>query len=185
MSKQSRFSALVAAIKAHACSLQGNRIQAVPGEGSIDSPVVFIGEAPGAEEDRQGRPFVGASGRLLETGLNGAGWKREAVYITNVVKCRPPDNRRPTAREVAEHRPLLEQELELIQPLLIVPLGLTAVRFFLPKVRLADVRGQLEQADGRNLFATYHPAATFRYRDKREAFLADMQAIPSLLKTLR
>jgi DNA polymerase len=185
MDKQRQLAAIRTAISRHGCSLRSGCIQPVPGEGAVDAEVMFIGEAPGAKEDAQGRPFVGASGRLLDKGLTLAGLERSNVYITNVVKCRPPGNRKPTTKEIDEHRPLLERELDLISPLLIVPLGLTAVRFFLPKARLADVQSRIEHSGRWALFATYHPGATFRYQDKREVFLHDIASIPALLEQLR
>src|SRR5437867_4105657 len=104
----------------------------VPGEGSARAPVVFVGEAPGAAEDREGRPFVGRAGRLLDLVLEEAGLRREDVYITNVVKARPPGNRDPRADEVAHHRPWLDRELAIIRPRLVVPLGRHALARFAP-----------------------------------------------------
>src|SRR6476619_6006683 len=128
----------------------------VPGEGSPAARVMFVGEAPGATEDELGRPFVGRAGKLLGELLAEAGLVREDVWITNVVKARPPKNRDPKAPEVAHWMPVLEQEVELIRPRLIVPLGRHALKHFTPAAKIGEVHGQL--TDG-NLFPLYHPAA--------------------------
>src|SRR3989344_1605572 len=156
---KSQFQALVDDIKTHHCSLRGGCRQAVPGEGNIGSQVVFIGEGPGKGGDELGRPFVGPAGKLLEEVLATIGWQREDVYITNVLKCRPPDNRDPLPAEVEEHKPFLERELALIRPKLIVLLGRHALHWFLPAEQISKMRGTAKRRGEQVFFATYHPAA--------------------------
>ncbi|MGH2949159.1 MAG: uracil-DNA glycosylase [Solirubrobacteraceae bacterium] len=131
----------------------------VPGEGSPNAEVMLVGEAPGAREDEQGRPFVGRAGRLLDELLAEAGLERGDVYITNVVKARPPNNRDPRAEEVAHWMPWLEAQLALVQPRLVVPLGRHALAHFTHGARIADVHGTEVIERGRTLFPMYHPAA--------------------------
>ena len=131
----------------------------MPGEGSATAPVVIVGEAPGANEDAQGRPFVGRAGAILDDLLPAAGLAREDVFITNVVKARPPGNRDPRADEVAHHLPFLDAQLEVIRPRLLVPLGRHALARFAPGLEISEVHGHVIQRDGRTLFPMYHPAA--------------------------
>ena len=131
----------------------------VPGEGSPTADVMIVGEAPGANEDAQGRPFVGRAGAILDDLLQAAGLAREDVFITNVVKARPPGNRDPRADEVAHHMAWLEAQLALIQPRLVVPLGRHALKRFAPGLVIGEVHGHVVEHDGRTLFPMYHPAA--------------------------
>src|SRR3954470_546184 len=131
----------------------------VPGEGSPAAEVVIVGEAPGATEDAEGRPFVGRAGRLLDEVLVEAGLARGDVWITNVVKARPPGNRDPRADEVAHHWPWLERQLAVIEPALVVPLGRGALKRFAPAASIGEVHGTRLEAGGRALFPLYHPAA--------------------------
>jgi len=131
----------------------------VPGEGSATAAVMLVGEAPGAREDETGRPFVGAAGRLLDELLAEAGLERADVFITNVVKARPPGNRDPKADEVAHHLPWLDAQLDVIRPKLLVPLGRHALKRFAPAARIGEVHGTRLEAGGRALFPLYHPAA--------------------------
>jgi uracil-DNA glycosylase len=149
----------------------------VPGEGSPDADVVFVGEAPGVTEDRECRPFVGAAGKLLDLVLAEAGLKRSDVYITNVFKARPPRNRDPRAAEIAHHLPWLERELALIAPSLIVPLGRHALSHFARGMTIGEAHGRLVHAGGRTLFPLYHPAAGLRGRALRETLMADARAL--------
>jgi DNA polymerase len=153
----------------------------VPGDGNPDADVMLVGEAPGASEDKQGRPFVGRAGKLLEQLLAEAGLRREDVYITNVVKARPPGNRDPRAGEVAHHMPWLERELELVRPRLVVPLGRHALRHFAPDVKISDVHGRPLRAGDRELFPLYHPAAALRSTALRETLFADARALGAAL----
>jgi uracil-DNA glycosylase len=153
----------------------------VPGEGSPTADVMLVGEAPGASEDEQGRPFVGRSGRLLDELLAAAGLDREQVYITNVVKARPPGNRDPRADEVAHHMAWLEVQLALIQPRLVVPLGRHALSHFTTGVKISEVHGTVLRERGRVLFPMYHPAAALRSTAVRAAAFEDARALAAEL----
>ena len=147
-----------------ACGLCKQRKQAVFGVGAAAAPWLFVGEGPGAEEDEQGEPFVGSSGKLLDAILAAAGLQRgREVYIANVVKCRPPGNRTPTLDEAAACAPLLDRQIDLIQPALIVALGKTAViRLTGSDASMASMRGSLHSYRGIPLVATYHPSYLLR-----------------------
>jgi uracil-DNA glycosylase len=148
----------------------------VPGEGDPRAEVVIVGEAPGATEDAEGRPFVGRAGRLLDEVLAAAGLRRDEVWITNVVKARPPGNRDPKAGEVDHYRPWLERELAAIAPKLVVPVGRHALARFAPAAKISDVHGRL--VDGAPpLFPLYHPAAALRSTKLRETLFADARAL--------
>lgn len=153
----------------------------VPGEGSATADVMLVGEAPGATEDALGRPFVGRAGQLLDELLGAAGLERAAVYITNVVKARPPGNRDPRADEVAHHMPWLEAELALVQPRLVVPLGRHALAHFAPGVKISDVHGTVRTQRGRTLFPLYHPAAALRSPALRATLFEDARALGAAL----
>jgi DNA polymerase len=157
----------------------------VPGEGSPTAEVMLVGEAPGATEDEHGRPFVGRAGRLLDELLAVAGLERPAVYVTNVLKARPPGNRDPRAAEVAHAMPWLESELALIRPRLVVPLGRHALAHSAPGARLSDVHGELLYARERALFPLYHPAAGLRSTGLRETMFADARRLPAALAEVR
>jgi uracil-DNA glycosylase len=153
----------------------------VPGEGSAAARVVIVGEAPGAQEDRKGRPFVGNAGRLLDRLLEAAGLRREDVFITNVVKARPPGNRDPRADEVAHHLPWLEAQLEVIVPELIVLLGRHALARFAADLKISDAHGRVVERDGRRLFPMYHPAAALHATALRETLFEDARALGAAL----
>jgi DNA polymerase len=159
--------------------------QMVPGEGDPNAEVMLVGEAPGASEDEQGRPFVGRSGRLLDELLAEAGLDRAAVYITNVVKARPPKNRDPRADEVAHWMPWLERQLALVQPRLIIPLGRHALAHFDPAAKISQVHGRLFADRRPPLVPWYHPAAALRSTGLREALFADARALPAALALVR
>ncbi len=154
----------------------------VPGDGPPDAPVVFVGEAPGASEDKAGRPFVGSAGRLLERLLEDAGLRREDVYVTNVVKARPPKNRDPRRDEVAHHLPWLLAELDALRPRVVVPLGRHALGHFVPDAKISAVHGQPLERDGRLVFPWYHPAAALHNQALRETLHVDAQALGALLE---
>jgi DNA polymerase len=154
----------------------------VPGEGDADARVVLVGEAPGANEDRQGRPFVGAAGKFLDTLLAEAGLAREETYITNVLKARPPGNRDPRADEVAHCWPWLEAELAIVDPALVVPLGRHALARFDPAAKIADVHGRHLQAGGRTLFPLYHPAAALHGGKLRGTLIEDARRLGEALR---
>jgi uracil-DNA glycosylase family 4 len=153
----------------------------VPGEGSPTADVMLVGEAPGASEDEQGRPFVGRSGRLLDELLAAAGLDREHVYITNVVKARPPGNRDPRADEVAHHMAWLEVQLALVQPRLVVTLGRHALSHFTHGAKISEVHGTVLRERGRALFPMYHPAAALRSTAVRAAAFEDARALATEL----
>lgn len=165
--KAARLEAIAADIRMHrpcgfeCCEAATNL---VPGEGHPDAAVVIVGEAPGAQEDRQGRPFVGQAGRNLALLLEQAGLVREQVFITNVVKGRPPRNRDPRPGEVAHCWPWMEAQLAVVEPELVVPLGRHALRRFAPELRIGEVHGTAVEAGGRRLFPLYHPAAALHNR---------------------
>jgi uracil-DNA glycosylase len=156
----------------------------VPGEGNPTANVMLVGEAPGASEDKQGRPFVGRAGKLLDRLLEEAGLERDAVYITNVVKARPPGNRDPKAPEVAHHMPWLEEQLALIAPSVVIPVGRHALAHFAPGRKITEVHGELIVERDRRLVPWLHPAAALRNQDLRATLLEDAQALPGILKSL-
>jgi uracil-DNA glycosylase len=153
----------------------------VPGEGSATAQVMLVGEAPGAKEDESGRPFVGGAGKLLDRLLEEAGLERADVFITNVVKARPPGNRDPKADEVAHHLPWLEAQLEVIGPKLLVPLGRHALARFAPDVKITQAHGRVIERDGRTLFPMFHPAAALRNPKLRVTLHEDARALRAAL----
>ncbi len=169
------------------CRLAEGRTRAVPGEGSPDTEVVFVGEGPGQNEDRQGRPFVGAAGTLLQELLGMIGWAREDVFITNVVKCRPPNNRDPEPDEMAACEPYLRRQLEVLDPALLVTLGRFSLQTFMPGDRISRVHGTarpIDPATGARAatgYALYHPAAALRQGSLKETMQRDMAAVPEVL----
>ena len=173
------------------CRLHEGRTRAVPGEGSPDTEVVFVGEGPGFNEDRQGRPFVGAAGSFLTELLSTVGWRRDDVFITNVVKCRPPENRDPEPDEIAACAPFLARQLAIMDPALVVTLGRHSLGTFLPGSRIGQVHGTARPpaaaawTDGSLVFAMYHPAAALHQGSLRRTLLDDMQGVPLALLDAR
>lgn len=160
------------------CRLSSTRTQVVFGEGNLHAPVVFIGEGPGADEDRLGRPFVGRAGQLLEKGLRALGWDRNDVYIANVVKCRPPGNRVPEAEEADACLPWLRNQIALIRPKIIVCLGATAAKAVVDaEIRITRDRGIWKEKNGVWILPTFHPAALLRDESKKRLFWEDLQAL--------
>ncbi len=151
------------------------------GEGDVDCGVMFIGEAPGVNEDRLGRPFVGRGGQLLDDMIRGLGWKREDVYITNIVKRRPPENRDPLPAEIEAYKPYLTRQIEIIDPKLIVTLGRFSMNYFLPEAKITRDHGRPLNVDGRTIFPVYHPAAALRSTKMMEVLRGDFKKIPSVL----
>ncbi|UCE26209.1 MAG: uracil-DNA glycosylase [Candidatus Coatesbacteria bacterium] len=165
-----------------ACTLYNTRTNAVYGDGDIDARVMFIGEAPGAEEDKQGLPFVGRAGKLLDRLLEEVGLRRGEVYITNVLKCRPPENRDPAPEEVDACLPFLQRQMKLIAPDLIITLGLHATQLLLDtKKPMAKVRGEVFDVDGLKVLPTYHTAAALRFPAYKEQIYTDFRKIETLL----
>lgn len=154
----------------------------VPGEGNPDAAVVIVGEAPGRHEDEQGRPFVGAAGKTLSALLEHAGLVREDVFITNVVKGRPPKNRDPRADEVAHSWPWLEAQLAAIEPQLVVTLGRHALARFAPERTIAEVHGTVVEDGGHRLFPMYHPAAAIYNRSLLPTLEEDARRLGQLLR---
>ena len=173
------------------CRLHETRRKAVPGEGDPDTEVVFVGEGPGQNEDREGRPFIGRAGDLLVKLLGSLGWRRTDVFITNVVKCRPPDNRDPLPDEIAACSPYLTRQLEILDPAVVVTLGRFSMARFMPGVKISQVHGTIRPADpetgARNalVLAMYHPAAALRTAAiERESF-DDIAGLPGALVASR
>lgn len=167
------------------CPLHGSRTNAVPGEGPADAEILFIGEGPGFHEDRQGRPFVGPAGNFLEELLQSIGMSRDQVYIANMVKCRPPNNRDPAPSEISACSKYLDRQIELINPLLIVTLGRFSMARFLPGQSISRARGRLRPVGGRHIFPIMHPAAGLRRQEMRAAIEQDFAKVPGLLDVLR
>ncbi len=164
------------------CPLAGGRTNAVPGEGNPQADVMFIGEGPGFQEDRQGRPFVGPAGKLLDGLLASIGTNRESVFIANMVKCRPPDNRDPAPAEMAACTKYLDRQIDLINPKLIVTLGRFAFGRYFPGEGITRARGNLREKDGRKIFPVLHPAAVLRREELRPTMIEDFKAIAEILE---
>jgi DNA polymerase len=151
------------------CPLFSSRTRAVPGEGDKGAELMFIGEAPGRDEDAVGRPFVGRAGQLLTKIIEAMKWRREEVYITNVVKCRPPDNRTPLPAEVEKCSPYLVRQIELIRPKVIVTLGKVATDFFIPgRMSMGERRGKFVDHQGIRIMPTFHPSYVVRNEGNQE-----------------
>lgn len=163
------------------CALSSGRRNAVPGEGPENADIMFIGEAPGFHEDRQGRPFVGAAGHFLNELLASIGLGREDVYICNVLKCRPPDNRDPKAEEIEACRPFLDRQIELVAPKMIVTLGRFSMARWFPNVRISRIHGQPKKIGGVLYLPMFHPAAALHQPRYRVDIEQDMLKIPQLL----
>jgi DNA polymerase len=169
------------------CKLAAGRTNAVPGEGSPDTEVVLIGEAPGFNEDRLGRPFIGRAGDLLVKLLGSVEWRRDDVFITNVVKCRPPDNRDPEPDEVAACAPYLKRQLEVLDPALIMTLGRHSMGRFMPGARISQAHGTTAPVDPASgardatVFAMYHPAAALRGAEVERQSFEDVGHAPQVL----
>lgn len=154
----------------------------VPGDGDPDASVVFVGEAPGANEDKQGVPFVGAAGKYLTELLEHAGLVRADVYITNIVKARPPKNRDPRPDEVVHHWPWLEAQLDIIAPAVVVPLGRHAMGRFVDDVTITEAHGRSYERDGRTIVPWYHPAAAIYNRSLRDTLAEDARRLGETLR---
>lgn len=165
------------------CALWTTRTNAVPGQGDSHAVVMFVGEGPGRDEDKQGLPFVGRSGQYLTSVMNSVGIRREDVYITNVVKCRPPENRDPLPQELQACSGYLEAQIALINPRIIVTLGRFSMRRWFPNGAITRIHGQVRNiGHGRVALAMFHPAAALRNPNWQEAFVEDMAKLPGLIE---
>ncbi|KAA0003358.1 MAG: uracil-DNA glycosylase [Thermoplasmata archaeon] len=174
--------------KCKKCSLCLTRKNAVPGEGKYDAYIMMIGEAPGKNEDEQGRPFVGKAGKFLDFALSTINLEREKIYITNVVKCRPPNNRDPTTEEIKACSPYLDAQINLIQPRIICTLGRFATEYILPSYGftakpISQIHGKIFYSPIAmvHIIPLYHPAASIYIPAIKEIFLKDIKSIPSIL----
>jgi len=173
------------------CRLHQGRTLAVPGEGDPETEVVFVGEGPGFNEDRLGRPFVGRAGDLLVKLLAAIGWRREEVFITNVVKCRPPDNRDPLPDEIAACSKYLKRQLEVLDPAVVVTLGRYSMARFMPGARISSAHGTVRPIDPETgarsalAFAMYHPAAALRTPAIERDSYQDIGGVPAALLDAR
>ena len=192
MSKRTKINELNAYWNEHCvCELKNTATQAVFGDGNADTDVVFIGEAPGKNEDKEGRPFVGAGGKFLAEMLESIKMKREDIYITNIVKYRPPNNRDPEPQEKADCNEWLISELKIISPKLIVFLGRHSMGRFFPEEKISDIHGKLliknvPELDKKQAFLPlYHPAAALYNGGMRETLMKDFKKIPKALTKIK
>lgn len=163
------------------CKLHYSRKKAVPGSGNPHASVMFIGEGPGFHENQQGLPFVGAAGNFLDELLSEAGLKREEVFITNVVKCRPPGNRDPQVEELEACRPYLERQIAAINPDVIVTLGRISMGYYISNGKISSIHGRPFWSNGRMIVPMYHPAAALHQPSLREVVKKDFAALPQLI----
>lgn len=168
--------------KCQLCELHFSRKRAVPGEGPVDAEIMFIGEGPGFHENEQGRPFVGAAGKFLDDLLNKIGLRRDQVYITNVVKCRPPSNRDPKPEEVETcTKTYLERQIQAINPKVIITLGRFSMGLFLSNAKISEVHGQAVWIKGRMIVPMYHPAAGLHQASLKPEIEKDFLRLPEIL----
>ena len=163
------------------CDLYKSRTKAVPGEGNPHAKIMFIGEGPGYHEDKQGRPFVGPAGQFLEELLASINLKRSDVFITNVVKCRPPNNRDPLPIEIETCHPYLEQQIAAIKPKVIVTLGRHSMAQFFGSEKISAIHGRARKVDGYLCIAMYHPAAGLHQASLKDTIRADFKKIPTII----
>ncbi|NLD72358.1 MAG: uracil-DNA glycosylase [Chloroflexi bacterium] len=166
------------------CRLSNTRTLAVPGEGPEGPQILFVGEAPGYHEDQQGRPFVGAAGQFLESLLGSIDLRRTDVYITNIVKCRPPDNRDPQPDEIAACRPYLDRQIALLEPRLVVTLGRHSMQIAFPGATISRIHGQPKRIGDVVYLPMFHPAAALHQQRYRSLIEEDFLKIPALLAEL-
>jgi uracil-DNA glycosylase family 4 len=169
----------------HKCEIAKLRTKVVPGEGAENADIIFIGEAPGWHEDQQGRPFVGQAGQFLDRLLASINLNRQQVYIANVIKCRPPDNRDPLPTEIQNCRQWLDSQIEIIRPKMIVTLGRYSMARYFPGKSISKIHGTAVKSDNVIYYAMYHPAAALHQQSLRQAIEADMLKIPRLLAEAR
>jgi len=163
------------------CELAKSRTKVVPGEGADDADLLFIGEAPGWHEDQQGRPFVGPAGQFLDQLLASIGLRREEVYIANVIKCRPPQNREPLPAEIQSCRKWLDRQTEIIQPQMIITLGRYSLARYFPNESIGKIHGKPRKLGGVIYYPMYHPAAALHQGSLRRTIETDMLRIPQIL----
>ena len=163
------------------CELAKSRTKVVPGEGAEDAELLFIGEAPGWHEDQQGRPFVGPAGQFLDELLASISLKREDVYIANVIKCRPPQNRDPLPSEIENCRKWLDRQIEIIQPRMIITLGRYSLMRYFPNESIGKIHGKARKLQDVVYYPMYHPAAALHQGSLRRTIEADMLRIPQVL----
>ena len=168
--------------KCKKCSLEKTRKNPVPGEGPVNAKVMIIGQAPGIEEDKTGRPFVGRAGKFLNQLLEIAKIKREKVFITSPIKCFPPKNRKPTKKEVKTCLPYLKKQIEILNPQKFILLGQVAFSVFFPKQKLKNFRGKFIRIGNKEYFITYHPAAGLRFPKIRKILEKDFRKLKTVLK---
>jgi uracil-DNA glycosylase family 4 len=194
--KQAKLEAIAARIKNREVEIELAKtcLNPVPGEGNADAKLMFVGEAPGAQEDKQGQPFVGASGKFLGEMLESIGLKREDVYITNIVKFRPPENRDPKKQEIEACMPILFEQIEVIRPKLVIFLGRHSMNVFFPKLKISEahgerIEGEVVMEDGskfkQNFLPLYHPAAALYNGSMRKVLLEDFAKIPKILEIIK
>ncbi|MBI1952252.1 uracil-DNA glycosylase [Candidatus Saccharibacteria bacterium] len=172
-------------LKQNICpDLAAGATQLVFGDGDPDAKLVFIGEAPGKNEDIQGLPFVGAAGKFLNEMLAMIGLKRDDIYITNIVKYRPPENRDPLPDEKAAFLPFLRKQLEVIKPKIVVTLGRHSMECFLPGLQISKVHGQPKRYKGQVYLPLFHPAAALYNGSMRQTLIDDFMRIPAILKKI-
>ena len=172
-------------LKCEKCALSKTRINVVPGGGSANADIMFIGEGPGKNEDEQGVPFVGAAGKMLDKLIESIGLTREDIYIANVVKCRPPGNRDPLPEEVDACRDWLNRQIEIIKPKLIVLLGRHSMDRFLPNQKISLDHGKPKRRNGQVYFPIYHPAAALYRNGLLEDLKKDFKKIPKVLEIIK
>lgn len=180
MSKREKLEKLHQEIKnCKKCPLGKTRKNAVPGEGPISAKIMFLGQAPGAEEAKVGRPFIGRAGQFLNQLLKIANFKREEIFITSPIKCFPPKNRKPRKEEIATCLPYLKKQIEIINPQKFILLGEVAFSVFFPNKKLSNFRGKWTKKGGKEYFPTYHPAAGMRFPKIRKILEEDFKKIKS------
>jgi DNA polymerase len=167
------------------CVLHKTRKKSVPGEGPANAEIMFIGEGPGFNENEQGRPFVGQAGKFLDELLAQAGLKRADVWIGNVVKCRPPENRDPQPDELSACNVYLERQIAALDPKIIITLGRFSMGKFMPGAKISQVHGQMRKVGERFVIAMFHPAAALHQAALKPAILADFARLPQLLEVAR
>ncbi len=184
--KQAKLDEIAATIIDRSCGLEIARscINPVPGDGDPDAQLMFIGEAPGAQEDKLGRPFVGASGKFLDEMLGSIDLRRDDVFVTNIVKFRPPDNRDPNKEEIDTCLPYLLAQIKVIEPKLIIFLGRHSMQVFLPELKISEAHGKVYKRSEMVFLPLYHPAAALYNGGMRSTLLEDFAKIPAILDKL-